>query len=158
MRILVNCCQAEKNYNPFYEMLAMKLCSHDANFKYTFKYCLWDYLKDLERLEVKQIVHLSKLFGRLMATELPLHFLKVLDFDQLSKPQVLFLHLMLESLLSNCTDTQAVKIVFERGFLVGKDEGSEKMLHLIKGLSGYILGKFYLRLKRQYEEGMPKDL
>lgn len=99
VRILVNCCQAEKNYNPFYEMLAIKLCSYDANFKYTFKYCLWDYLKDLERLEVKQIVHLSKLFGRLMATELPLHFLKVLDFEQLSKPQVLFLHLMLESLL-----------------------------------------------------------
>ena len=93
-------------------MLAIKLCSHDTNFKYTFKYSFWDYLKDLERLEVKQIVHLSKIFGRLMASELPLHFLKVLDFEQLSKPQILFLHLMLESLLSHCADTEAVKIVF----------------------------------------------
>lgn len=112
VRILVNCCQAEKNYNPFYEMLAIKLCTHDANFKYTFKYSLWDYLKDLEKLEVKQIVHLSKIFGRLIASELPLHFLKVLDFEQLNKPQVLFLHLMLESLFSHCADIEAVKTVF----------------------------------------------
>jgi hypothetical protein len=67
-------------------MLAVKLCSYDTNYKYTFKYALWDYIKGFEKQEVKQILHLSKLFGYLFANELPLHFLKVLDFEELTKP------------------------------------------------------------------------
>jgi|LauGreDrversion4_2_1035121.scaffolds.fasta_scaffold118542_1 hypothetical protein len=34
---------------------------------------------------------------------------------------------MFETLFDKCKDTQAVKNVFNKGFLVGKDEGSEKM-------------------------------
>lgn len=51
VRVLLQCCIAEKCYNPFYGLLSEKLLS-DINFRYTFKYALWDYLKTLERIDV----------------------------------------------------------------------------------------------------------
>ena len=52
VRVLLQCCLAEKEYNPFYALLSEKLLT-DANFKYTYKYALWDYLKMLEKTEIK---------------------------------------------------------------------------------------------------------
>ena len=85
VRVVLQCCISEKTYNPFYYYLSTRLLT-DVNYKYTFKYALWDYIKGFEKQEVKQILHLSKLFGYLFANELPLHFLKVLDFEELTKP------------------------------------------------------------------------
>ena len=93
--MLLQCCLAEKEYNPFYALLSEKLLT-DANYRYTFKYALWDYLKMLEKTEIKQIVSLSKIFGVLISKNaVPLHFLKVIDFEEMNKPTVLFMHLLL---------------------------------------------------------------
>jgi len=35
---------------------------------------------------------------------------------------------------------------------------NSKIEKFIKGISEYVLGKFYLRLKRQYEDKIPKEL
>lgn len=75
----MQCCLAEKNYNRFYALLSEKLLT-DVNYKYTFKYALWDYIKSIGNLEVRQILNLSKIYGALMVKSLPLHFLKVIDF------------------------------------------------------------------------------
>jgi nucleolar MIF4G domain-containing protein 1 len=62
VRVLLQCCLAEKQYNQYYFVLSQKLLM-DANYKYTFKYCLWDYVKGLSGLEVGQILNLAKVFG-----------------------------------------------------------------------------------------------
>lgn len=83
MRVVLQCCLAEKTYNPFYALLSEKLLT-DVNFRYTYKYALWDYIKMLERLDVAQIVNLAKIFAVLICKgQIPLHFLKVIDFDEM---------------------------------------------------------------------------
>ena len=80
----MHCCIYEKAYNPFYALLAQRLIKHDPqNYRYTFKYALWDYIKGtgLEKLGIKQIVNLSKLTAFLIAEgDIPIHFIKVIEF------------------------------------------------------------------------------
>ena len=106
----MHCAINEKAYNPFYALLAQRLIKFDQqNFRYTFKYALWDYIKGdgLDKLEIKQIVNLSKLSAFLIAeNDIPLHFVKVIDFQRrLSKPTTLFLHLLLQAIIEELSDT-----------------------------------------------------
>ena len=84
VKVLVHCCVNEKKiFNKFYGLLAQRLVRYDQqSFKYSLKYTLWDYLKSLGNYDVRQIANLAKLFGMLFGGgDLPLHFLKVLDFS-----------------------------------------------------------------------------
>lgn len=121
VRVVLQCCLAEKTYNPFYQYLSIRLLS-DVNFKYTFKYALWDYLKSVEKLEIDQLVNLAKIFGALMTKQLPLHFLKVIDFEDLNKANTLFLHLVLENIIQGCENAEQVTSVFKQGFMMNKKE------------------------------------
>lgn len=98
VRVLLHCCLGEKAYNKYYMLLAQRFIRYDPqNFKYTFKYALWDYLKTLQNLEVSQILNLSRICADLISSgDIPLHFLKVVEFESLSKPCLLFLQLLLE--------------------------------------------------------------
>ena len=112
VRVVLQCCISEKTYNPFYYYLSTRLLT-DVNYKYTFKYVLWDYIKSIDKLEIHQVVNLAKIFGALMVKMLPLHFLKVIDFEETDKATNLFLHLLLENVLEACEDTGQVTIVFK---------------------------------------------
>jgi nucleolar MIF4G domain-containing protein 1 len=111
VKVLIHCCVNEKKlFNKFYGLLASRLCKYDPqSFKYSFKYTLWDYLKSLQNYDLRQIANLAKLFGMLFgAGDLPLHFLKVLDFSNLedggktlTKPQQLFLYLAFDELFTS---------------------------------------------------------
>jgi nucleolar MIF4G domain-containing protein 1 len=104
IRVLLHCCLSEKNFNPFYFMLCQKLIRYDAqNYRYTFKYALWDYLKGLDTMSITKVVNLGKLSARLISSDdIPLHFLKVIPFSdtqKLTKSTALFLHLTLQEVL-----------------------------------------------------------
>lgn len=123
IRVLMHCCINEKTYNPFYALLAQRLIKYDPqNYRYTFKYALWDYIKGtgLDKLEIKQIVNISKLTAFLIAeSDIPFHFIKVIEFQSpekpLSKPATLFLHLLLQSTLENLSTTEQIQEVFGKG-------------------------------------------
>jgi nucleolar MIF4G domain-containing protein 1 len=51
VRVVLQCCITEKAYNPFYQFLSARLLT-DVNYKYTFKYALWDYIKSIQKLEI----------------------------------------------------------------------------------------------------------
>ena len=124
IRVLMHCCINEKSYNPFYELLCQRLIKYDQqNYRYTFKYALWDYIKDtgLDKLEIKQILNLAKLTAFLINhNDIPLHFIKVIDFEaKLSKPMTLFLHLLLQTIIEDLTDNNQIQEVFGKGL---KDE------------------------------------
>ena len=112
VRVLLQCCIAEKTYNPFYYYLSTKLLT-DINFKYTYKYVLWDYIKSIEKLEIHQVVNLAKIFGALMLKLLPIHFLKVIEFEELDKATTLFVHLLLENILASSESVEQVTLVFK---------------------------------------------
>ncbi len=112
------------------------MCRYDPqSFKYSFKYTLWDYLKALENYDVRQIANLGKLYAMLFASaDLPLHFLKVLDFtdldESLTKPQQLFLYLLFDQLLS-LTTKEELKTLFMKSLYPKKQK---KAKTLMKGL------------------------
>jgi len=111
---------------------------------------LWDYIKGVGKLEVRQIVNLSKLMGFLIASgDIPLHFLKVVNFDEspMDKPLVLFLHLLLERVFEVCKDKDQVISVFSAGLLHQDETKMDNNKEFAKGMSQYLLSKFYSRVK-----------
>lgn len=85
-------------FNKFYGLLAQRLCRYEPqSFRYSLKYTLWDYLKTLSKFDIRQIANLAKLFGMLISdNDIPLHFLKVLNFEEITKAQLLFLFILFD--------------------------------------------------------------
>jgi hypothetical protein len=85
VHVLLHCCLQEKQYNEYYGLLADKLCNFDHNYKETFKYALWDKLKQVDELPSRSLVNLSSFYAKLMSTHaVSLSVLKVVDFESLS--------------------------------------------------------------------------
>ncbi|CAG8578533.1 11348_t:CDS:10 [Ambispora leptoticha] len=121
-RVLIHCCGNEKTHNPYYDLLAERLCAHDHSFKITFQYCLWDFLRECgedevggmellkktintdndfesgigDKVPVRKIVSLAKLYAWLLACgQLSIVVLKTLSFTKLKSQTRLFLRLLI---------------------------------------------------------------
>ena len=49
VRVLVDCCGQEKNYNPFYASLGKMFCEMDSQFRFTFQLSFWDVFQQVGR-------------------------------------------------------------------------------------------------------------
>ena len=76
----------------------------------------------------------------------------MVEFDALSKPQLLFLQLVFEQMLDG--ETEAMQTVFAKGF---KDDLGKKQA-FVKGLSEFMLGRFYARLKKKHGGELPREV
>lgn len=84
--VIFNCCVQEKKFNPYYAILAQKLCDSDRKYQLTIQYALWDKLKTLANLNTKQLTNLAKFLTHLfLGKGLPLSVLKVIQFTELDK-------------------------------------------------------------------------
>jgi nucleolar MIF4G domain-containing protein 1 len=101
VRIIIDCCLQEKTYNPFYALLAVKLCQHNHNHKVTFQYSIWDKFQQLEEMQVSQCSHLAKLLVHLVTEHsLSLAALKVVEFQSLQPRAVFFFQIFFVMLLT----------------------------------------------------------
>ena len=92
-RVLLHCCGGEQVYNPYYALIARRLCAQHT-LKMTFQFCLWDFFRNLgeddggyeggqaeeedEDIPMRKIVNLAKFYGTLIAEgALTLNVLKV---------------------------------------------------------------------------------
>lgn len=89
-RVLIHCARAEAVYNPYYTLIAKRLCT-DKKLKMAFQFSLWDMFKlmgegdeevaeedDRDKLGLREVVNLAKMFGMLVADGgLALSILKV---------------------------------------------------------------------------------
>eukprot|EP01022_Parablepharisma_sp_SALTPOND_P024773 TRINITY_DN554_c0_g1_i2.p1 TRINITY_DN554_c0_g1~~TRINITY_DN554_c0_g1_i2.p1 ORF type:complete len:718 (-),score=185.46 TRINITY_DN554_c0_g1_i2:9851-12004(-) len=99
IKVLVNCCGQEKYYNPFYALLGRKLCEYKNDFQYTFKYVMWDHMKNLHRYTLRKVNNLAKLFVNMVHTfALPIAILKALEFLSMSQYQKIFLNIVLDEI------------------------------------------------------------
>jgi nucleolar MIF4G domain-containing protein 1 len=139
-RVIVHCAGAEKTYNPYYTVLARKVCS-DHKTRKSFQFALWDIFKSLGEKQdatdesddeeddtgsdtsLRKLVNQGKLYGTLIGRKaLPITSLKNLNFPYLQPKTKTFLEVLivttiLESLkASKATDKQrderAVREVF----------------------------------------------
>ncbi|KAK3923785.1 Nucleolar MIF4G domain-containing protein 1 [Frankliniella fusca] len=114
VHVLFDCCLQEKTFNPYYAHLSQKFCDFDRQYQMKFQYCLWDKLKELEKISTSQLSNMAKLLAHLFLERgLPLSALKVLSFAEMDKPCVrLVRQILLKILLSS--DEHKCEAVFRR--------------------------------------------
>lgn len=129
-KVLIICSGAEKTYNPYYTLIAKRICG-DPRLKKSFQFNLWDLFKQMGEsvdaedgqdedvhgsLDTRQIVNLAKTFGTLIVDGgLGLGVLKNLNLAYLQPKtkmfmEVLFITIFLQSQKSSESkrDEQAV--------------------------------------------------
>ncbi|PVH71835.1 hypothetical protein DL98DRAFT_520821 [Cadophora sp. DSE1049] len=132
-KVLIHCAGGEKTYNPYYTLIAKKICG-DRRLKTAFQYCLWDLFKKMgeseeddvdpddeeDALETRQIVNLAKMFGTLLVEGgLGLSALKNLNFSYLQTKTKIFMEVFFIAVLLQCQrqaenkrDEQALRYIF----------------------------------------------
>ncbi|KND04016.1 uncharacterized protein SPPG_01463 [Spizellomyces punctatus DAOM BR117] len=115
VRVLVHCCCQERVYNPYYALVAQKVCQHAHGFKVTFQYALWDAFKAMaagageegEGMDVRTVSNMAKLYAHLIGTNgLTLTALKALTYTSLAPLQILFLKLFLSTLFTTLAQSE----------------------------------------------------
>ena len=120
-RVLIHCTSVEPAYNPYYGILASKLCE-DHRYRKTFQFMLWDLIKEFEgstsdededfvgfdhgddddETKLKRILNLGRFFGFLLAEgSLPLHLLRTVNFLTAASDTILFMEVVFVSFLDN---------------------------------------------------------
>ena len=114
--VLIHCGSEEEVYNPYYTLIARKLCS-EKRMRMSFMFALWDVFKrmgerrDLDEddsdddlgiddadnaISMRAVVNIAKMFGNLVANgALTLNILKTLDFLYLQPKTKTFVELLL---------------------------------------------------------------
>jgi nucleolar MIF4G domain-containing protein 1 len=113
-RVIVHCAGSEKTYNPYYTVLARKVCADHKNRK-SFQFSLWDIFKSLgerqdgaedsddeessaasESESLRKLVNQGKLYGTLIGRKaLPITSLKNLNFPYLQPKTKTFVEVLL---------------------------------------------------------------
>ncbi|KAF8069806.1 hypothetical protein N665_1131s0006 [Sinapis alba] len=105
MRVLVECCLQEKVFNKYYTVLALKLCEHDKNHKFTLQYCIWDHFKELESMSLQRSMHLAKFVAEMIVSfNLSLAVLKCVDLAnpvQLTPKRIMHFRMLFEAIFEN---------------------------------------------------------
>jgi nucleolar MIF4G domain-containing protein 1 len=115
--VLIQCAGAEQGYNPYYTLIAKRLCS-DRKIRWSFQDALWTLFRRLgesifgddaddededEAIDMRRLVNIAKMYGQLVADgALGLPLLKCLDLPYLQPKtralvEVLFITAFLES-------------------------------------------------------------
>lgn len=114
VHVLMHCCLHENKFNPYYAILAQKLCEYNRKYQLTIQYSLWDKLKTLESYGTKQLKNLARFLTHLFIEKsLALSVLKVIQFTELDKHTMKLLSQIILGILLYKNE-QACLQVFER--------------------------------------------
>lgn len=113
-RVIVHCSGSEETYNPYYTVLARKVCA-DHKMRKSFQFALWDIFKSLgerqdgaedsdddessstsDKQSLRKLVNQGKLYGTLIGRKaLPITSLKNLNFPYLQPKTKTFVEVLL---------------------------------------------------------------
>ncbi|CAN6654539.1 suppressor of glycerol defect protein 1 [Trichomonascus vanleenenianus] len=127
-RVILHCCGNEEVYNPFYALVASKLCAQRHSIKKSFQFALWDFLSGLEGDEddyssddseddlmklkkrsadgandgaenLRRAMHFSRLYAKIVSEgAMSLDVLKTINFLSAASEIKIFLELFLVTL------------------------------------------------------------
>jgi nucleolar MIF4G domain-containing protein 1 len=122
--VIMQCVGAERQYNPYYTLVARKICS-DRKARWSFQDCLWKLFRRLgesvfgdevddededEAIDLRRLVNTAKMFGVLIAHgALSLAVLKCLNLPYLQPQTRNFVEVMLVTLILECQKQDAVQ-------------------------------------------------
>ncbi|KAF7587713.1 suppressor of glycerol defect [Aspergillus hancockii] len=130
-RVLTHCSMEEEAYNPYYTLIARRLCGESGRrMKISFMYTLWNIFKRMgesgdmdddddafdgeedeqNKLPMKAIVNLAKLYGSLVADNtLTLGILRTLNFAYLQPKSKTFVELLLITVIQQSQKRKRTK-------------------------------------------------
>ncbi|KAF2088479.1 hypothetical protein K490DRAFT_3462, partial [Saccharata proteae CBS 121410] len=114
-KVLIHCAGGEQSYNPYYTLIARRLCS-EKKLKMAFQFSLWDLFKRMgekaegdedddeadgeEALTTRRLVNLGRMFGTLIAEGgLSMSVLKTLNFAYLQPKTQAFTEVLLATVI-----------------------------------------------------------
>ncbi|XP_055390573.1 nucleolar MIF4G domain-containing protein 1 homolog [Condylostylus longicornis] len=98
--IIIHCCLSEKQFNPYYAVLAEKFCSHDRKYMVAIQFAIWDRIKDINSLNKHQIENLAKLVLHLIKKgSQSISILKIVEFTELDKITLRFVRIIVLGIL-----------------------------------------------------------
>ena len=114
-----------------------KLLNFDKDNKYTFHYCIWDYMKIIENFKIKKIHNLSKLIANLLIKEkISMPVLLQFKFEEDKNENKIFVNMVLNKYFTDSSEDKT-KLIFAK--LVRNDdhvEFAQKLFnYLIKDFS-----------------------
>ncbi|KAL3426199.1 dihydrolipoyl mitochondrial precursor [Phlyctema vagabunda] len=135
-KVLIRCSSAEQSYNPYYTLIAKKLCG-DRKIKMAFQFSLWDLFGkmgetdddddidaggDGDGLDTRSIVNIAKMYGTLIAQGvIGLGVLKNLNLTHLQSKTSTFVEILLITVFlqtqiqaSSTRDESVVTRIFSR--------------------------------------------
>ncbi|KAJ2707871.1 suppressor of glycerol defect [Coemansia sp. IMI 203386] len=119
VRVVLHCCGQETAYNPYYTLVAFKLCCYHNTYRLTLQYALWDFLREMGESDVgglsrvdqeedhgsaanvplRRIVNMAKLFAWLVDKQvLSLLILKTVTFASVGKQARIFFQVMFSTI------------------------------------------------------------
>ena len=114
-KVVLRCAGAEQSYNPYYTLVAKKLCS-EKRMKKAFQFALWDLFKKMGEtgenedsgdednetaVELREIVSIAKMYADLLVDgALSIGILKVLNLALLKEQATTFLEVMLITIMA----------------------------------------------------------
>ncbi|XP_016922254.1 nucleolar MIF4G domain-containing protein 1 homolog [Apis cerana] len=114
IHVLIHCCLQENKFNPYYAILAQKLCEYNRKYQLTIQCNFWDKLKTLEAYNNKQLINLTQFLIHLLIEKcLALSILKVIQFTELEKHTITFLRQIILGILLHENEQASIQ-VFER--------------------------------------------
>ena len=136
-KVLMRCAGAETTSNPYYSLIAKKLCT-DKRMKMAFQFSLWDFFKrmgekgegdesdgedeETQDVELTEVVNVAKMYAGLVAHgALSLTMLKTLNLTYLKEQAQIFVELLLVVIIlqsqegsSNGQNEEVLRVVFGR--------------------------------------------
>lgn len=169
-RVLVQCAGVEPAWNPYYGILAKKLCDQHS-YRKTFQFMLWDLIKEFEGTNdeeddflgfdtsdingdqlLKRTLNLGRFYGFLISEGcLPIHILKTVNFLTANNDTVLFIEVLFVTLLDKIGKKSQVRHVglshgskelkFEDKLLIELIMKAKDQTTLLRGIQYFLLEK-----------------
>jgi nucleolar MIF4G domain-containing protein 1 len=169
-RVLVRCAGVEPAWNPYYGILAKKLCEQHS-YRKTFQFMMWDLLKELEGSanedddflgfdddnendddKLKRTLNLGRFYGFLISEgSLPLHILRTVNFLTANNNVVLFMEVLFITLLDKIGKKSQVRHVgvsrgakdmkFEDKLLIEMVLKAKEQQTLLRGIQYFLQNK-----------------
>jgi nucleolar MIF4G domain-containing protein 1 len=120
VRVLVECCGAERSFNMFYPHLARRMCEHQPQCKFSLKLALWDAFKQFGTMKARKAANLARLAFELVAVHrcLRLSVLRPVDAaapEDLPEPALVFLTVFFSRVMRHFDDPSQVTDLFRSG-------------------------------------------
>ncbi|KAK0610502.1 hypothetical protein B0T17DRAFT_500575 [Bombardia bombarda] len=130
--VIIQCTGAEQQYNPYYTLIARKLCT-DRKVRWSFQDSLWRLFRRLgesvfgdgaedededDAIDMRRLVNIAKLFGSLVASgDLSLAILKCLNLPYLQAKTRAFVEVLLITTLLECRGADAKEDALPAAFM-----------------------------------------